>query len=135
MQTPFKLVYGLEVVVPIEYLVPSLGIASFIDMDNLGIIQERLAQLVELSEDRFITGFHQQVHKEREKSYHDRHIKKKAFKQGHLVLVYENKFIKHLGKFRMHWLGPYEITYVTEGGVAQLKTLNGEWKEGLVNGS
>jgi hypothetical protein len=34
----------------------------------------------------------------------------------------------------MHWLGPYEITYVTEGGVVQLKTLNGEWKEGLVNG-
>jgi hypothetical protein len=35
----------------------------------------------------------------------------------------------------MHWLGPYEITYVTEGGDAQLKTLNGEWMEGLVNGS
>jgi hypothetical protein len=35
----------------------------------------------------------------------------------------------------MHWLEPYEIAYVTEGGVAQLKTLKGEWKEGLVNGS
>jgi hypothetical protein len=35
----------------------------------------------------------------------------------------------------MHWLEPYEIAYVTEGGVAQLKMLKGEWKEGLVNGS
>jgi hypothetical protein len=35
----------------------------------------------------------------------------------------------------MHWLGPYEITYVTEGGAAQLQTLKGEWKEGLVNRS
>jgi hypothetical protein len=35
----------------------------------------------------------------------------------------------------MHCLGPYEIAYVTEGGSVQLKTLNGEWKEGLVNGS
>jgi hypothetical protein len=35
----------------------------------------------------------------------------------------------------MHWLGPYEVSYITEGGVSQLKTLNGEWKEGLVNGS
>jgi hypothetical protein len=34
----------------------------------------------------------------------------------------------------MHCLGPYEISYVTEGGAAQLKTLNGEWKEGLVKG-
>jgi hypothetical protein len=72
--------------------------------------------LVELEEDKFTARFHQQVQKERKKAYHDRHIKKKEFKQGNLVLVYDNKFIKHLGKFRTHWLGPYEITYVTEGG-------------------
>jgi hypothetical protein len=42
------------------------------------------------------------VQKEREKAYHDRHIKKKAFKQGDLVLMYDSKFIKHAGKFRMH---------------------------------
>ena len=89
----------------------------------------------ELEEDIFIAGFHQQVQKEREKAYHDRHIKKKSFKQGDLVLLYDNKFMKHLGKFRTHWLGPFEVAYVTEGGVAQLKTLKGEWKDGLVNGS
>jgi transposase InsO family protein len=135
MQTPFKLVYGLEVVVPMEYLVPSLRIVAFTDMDDTGAIHERLAQLVELEEDRFIAGFHQQIQKEREKAYHDRHIKKKIFRQGDLVLVYDSKFIKHPGKFRTHWLRPYEIAYVTEGGVAQLKTLKGDWKEGLVNGS
>jgi hypothetical protein len=43
MQTPFKLVYGLEVVVPMEYLVPSLRIIAFIDMDDPGATQERLA--------------------------------------------------------------------------------------------
>ena len=41
--------------------------------------------------------------------------------------------MKHPGKFITHWLGPYEVVYVTRGGDAQLKTLNGEWKEGLVN--
>jgi hypothetical protein len=118
-----------------EYLVPSLRITAFMDMDDTGVVQERLTQLVELEEDRFIAGFHQQVQKEREKAYHDRHIKKKAFKQGDLVLVYDNKFMKHPGKFITHWLGPYEVVYVMEGGVAQLNTLNGEWKEGLVNES
>jgi hypothetical protein len=102
MQIPFKLVYGIEAIVPIEYLVPSLRIATFTDMDDTGDVQEILAQLVELEEDRFITGFHQQVQKEREKAYHDRHIKKKAFRQGDLVLVYDNKFIKHPGRFRTH---------------------------------
>jgi hypothetical protein len=53
------LVYGLEVVVPMEYLVPSLRIVAFTDMDDPGIVQERHAQLVELEEDRFIVGFHQ----------------------------------------------------------------------------
>jgi transposase InsO family protein len=135
MQTPFKLVYGLEVVVPMEYLVPSLRIVALTDMDDTGVVREMLSQLVELEEDRFIAGFHQQEQKEREKAYHDRHIKTKAFKQGDLVLVYDSKFIRHPGKFITHWLGPYEIAYVTEGGDVQLKTLKGEWKEGLVNGS
>jgi hypothetical protein len=61
MQTPFKLVYGLEAFVPMEYLVPSLRIVAFTDMDDPGAIQERLAQLVELEEDIFVAGFHQQV--------------------------------------------------------------------------
>ena len=42
MQTPFKLVYGLEVIFPMEYLVSSLRIVSFIDMDGTGAIQEML---------------------------------------------------------------------------------------------
>jgi hypothetical protein len=83
-----------------EYLVPSLRIVAFTNMDDASAVQERLAQLVELEEDRFIVGFHQQVQKEREKAYHDRNIKKKTFKQGDLVLVYESKFMKHPGKLQ-----------------------------------
>jgi hypothetical protein len=42
-QTPFKLVYGLEVVVPMEYLVPSLIIVAFTGMDDTCIVQDMLA--------------------------------------------------------------------------------------------
>jgi hypothetical protein len=42
MQTPFKLVYGLEAIVPMKYLVPSIRIATFTDMDDIGTIQESL---------------------------------------------------------------------------------------------
>jgi transposase InsO family protein len=100
MHTPFKLVYGLEAIVPMEYLVPSLRIVAFTDMDDTGTIHERLSQLAKLEEDRFVAGFHQQIQKEREKAYHDRHIKKKIFRQADLVLLYDSKFIKHPGKFR-----------------------------------
>jgi hypothetical protein len=59
MQTPFKLVYGIKVVVSMEYWVPSLRNAAFTDMDDIGVVQERLAQLVKLEENIFIVGFHQ----------------------------------------------------------------------------
>jgi hypothetical protein len=59
----------------------------------------------------------------------------KKFQVGDLVLLYDNKFMQHPGKFRMHWLGPYVIKEVTEAGVAQLETLNGEALKGHVNES
>jgi hypothetical protein len=61
MQTPFKLVYGLEAIVPMEYLLPSLRLSTFTGMDETGAFQERLSQLVELEEAKFIARFHQQV--------------------------------------------------------------------------
>ena len=51
------------------------------------------------------------------------------------MLLYDSKFVKFLGKFKMHWLGPYQIQYVTEGGSVQLNKLNGELLPMLINGS
>jgi len=59
--TPFRLVYGQEVVIPMEYIVPSLRITVFIDMIDSDEVEERLLQLIHLEEDRFIASFHQQV--------------------------------------------------------------------------
>ena len=60
-QTPFKLAYGQEAMMPMEYIVPSLKVATFTDMANEEIVNERLLHLVELEGDRFVAGFHQQV--------------------------------------------------------------------------
>jgi hypothetical protein len=134
-QTPFRLAYGQEAVMPMEFLVPSLCIVAMTDLTDSDAIEERLSQLLILEEDRFVAGFHQQVQKAREKAWHDRHIKQKKFQTGDLVLLYDSKFLQHPGKFRMHWLGPYMIRYVTEAGVVQLEQLDGQVMEGLVNGS
>jgi hypothetical protein len=114
--TPFRLVYGQEVVVPLEFLVASVHVAVITNMTERGTIHERLKQLMEIEEDMILEGFHQEVQKTRDKSWHDRHIKKKTFKEGSLVLLYDNKVFQHLGKFRMHWLGPYEVKTVIDGG-------------------
>ena len=101
-QTPFKLAYGQEDVMPMEYIVPSLKIAALTDLVDEETIEERLLHLVELEEDKFVAGFHQQVQKNREKVWHDRHIKSKAIKAGDLVLMYDSKFARYPGKFCMH---------------------------------
>ena len=58
-QTPFRLVYGVEVVMPMEYIVPSLCIAALTGMTDCKALEERLAQLEEIEEERFLAGFHQ----------------------------------------------------------------------------
>ena len=87
---------------PMEYIVPSLRIATLIDMANVETMNESLLHLVGLEEDHFIVGFHQQVQKEREKEWHDKHIRHKIFKVGDLVLLYDRKFARFPGKFSIH---------------------------------
>ena len=104
-------------------------------MDDEWALEECLDQLVQLEEDFFVTVFHQHIEKDRQKAWNDRHIKNKHFHQGHMVLLYDSKFTKHLSKLQMHWLGPYVIKFITEGGAVQLQQLNGVMLSKLVNGS
>eukprot|EP00253_Pinus_taeda_P031517 PITA_31517 len=101
-QTCFRLVYGVEVVMPMEYIVPSLGIAALRGMTDHRAVEERLAQLAKLEEERFLAKFHQQVQKLCEKTWNDQHIKLCTFKVNDFVFLYDNKFDKFPGKFRMH---------------------------------
>lgn len=98
-QTRILLIYGIEVVMLMEYIVPSLHIASFIGIEYHEALECWLAQLMELDEDRFLARFHQQVQKEHEKAWHDRHIKLRTYKVNDLVLLYDSKFNKFPMKF------------------------------------
>ena len=82
----------------------------------------------------FQACFHPRVEKDQQKYWHDQHIKKKQFQQGGLVLMYDSKFVKHLGKLHMHWLGPYLVNFITSGGIVQLQQLDGAMLPNLVNG-
>jgi hypothetical protein len=92
-------------VVPLEYLVPSMHVAAITNMTERVIVQEKINQLMIMEEDNILVGIDQEVQRERDKAWHDIHIKRKYFKEGDLVLVYDIKSLHHLGKLRMHWLG------------------------------
>jgi hypothetical protein len=101
--------------VPLEFLVLSLRIVAITNMTERGAIHERLNQLMEMEEFMVLEGFHQEVQKLRDKLWHDKHIKKKSFKEGDLVLLHDSNFFQHPSKFRMHWLGPYEVKNLIYG--------------------
>ena len=48
--------------------------------------------------------------------------------------MYDNKFVKFPGKFRIHWLGLYRVKHVTEGEAANLAKLDGTMMPTMVNG-
>ena len=73
--TPFRLVYGKEAIMPLEYIVPILRFAAFTEMTNPDMVKERLTEIIQLDEEHFLVGCHQKVQKAREKAWHDRYIK------------------------------------------------------------
>jgi hypothetical protein len=62
-KTPFRLVYGQEVVMHMEFIVPILCIVVLIELTYSGTLEKRIPKLVELEEDRFSVGFHKQDQK------------------------------------------------------------------------
>ena len=67
--------------------------------------------------------------------WHDHHIKKRTFKSGYLILTYDSKFAKFPEKFQMHWLGPYIVKEIMDGGAVQFVKLNKELFPGKINRS
>ena len=104
-------------------------------MTDTDAIKEILVQLIQMEEEHFIVGFHQNMEKQWQKAWHDRHIRTKQFKVNRLVLMYENKFFKHLGKLKTHWLGPYVVACMTEVGAIKLHKLDGTPVAGMINGN
>ena len=49
--------------------------------------------------------------------------------------MYDSKFLKHPGKLKMHWLGPYIVAHITEAGTVKLHKLDGTPVMGMINGS
>ena len=56
---------------------PSMCIAIAMGMNNEAVLEEHVAQLIQLKEDHFIAGFHQRIEKDRQNTWHDHHIKNK----------------------------------------------------------
>ena len=62
-QTPFKLVYGQEAIVPLHFRQHIYEIAHVLKIDTSEAKNERMFQLQKLEEDRIMAIHHQEGHK------------------------------------------------------------------------
>ena len=110
--SPYELVYGKEVLFPIEFQIKTFKTAVQLGMSLSEAQKHRLDQLNELDEMRQDAILRTDLVQHQRSKWHDRHIKEKKFQKGDWTLLFDSKFKDFKGKFQTHWLGPYEIDEV-----------------------
>ena len=69
------------------------------------------------------------------KSYYDSKMTDKKITLSDLVLLYDNRFQKFPGKFRLHWLGPYKVRVIHANGSFDLEDFAGNVLPTRLNGN
>jgi hypothetical protein len=101
--TPFRLVYGVEAILPIECKIPSLKLAVEL-LPNTSAEEERLLYLMRLDETRRDATLVIEAQKKCVKAQYDKHVKPRVFSEGDLVLLYEqDRDMLGAGKFEAMW--------------------------------
>ncbi|KAL3699575.1 hypothetical protein R1sor_017597 [Riccia sorocarpa] len=114
--TPFHMVFGVEALVPMEFIVPTLKIATEYNLNLEEMLQRRLKELLQLEESMEQAFAHQCAVQERRKRYVDKRRKMFNFKKDDKVLycVATGKIKRR--KLKYIWEGPYIVQTVLDNG-------------------
>nr|XP_025641263.1 uncharacterized protein LOC112736141 [Arachis hypogaea] len=123
-ETPFKLVYGSEALIPIEVGLPTLRAELYDEQQNQ---RARSAELDLAEEDREIAAIKQRAQKRIMERKYNRKVIPRIFNKGDLVLrrTEEARRPPAHGKLAANWEGPFRVTQVLGKGAYQLQTLQG----------
>jgi hypothetical protein len=126
-KSPFELVYGLEVRLPVH-----LRLATYGSVEDLSIeqdaVQNRINQVIELDENRRKAYDQNCKNQSKVKKVFDKSARQRDFMIGDTVLLWDKgreKPGKH-GKFDRLWLGPYLIRELVRPNSFHLSHLDGE---------
>ncbi|XP_057755863.1 uncharacterized protein LOC130975046 [Arachis stenosperma] len=81
---------------------------------------ERKMQLQELKNIHLEAYDNSRLYKEKMKAVHDKHVKRREFRPGKLVLLYNSRLRLMPGKLRSRWEGPYRVETAKPYGVFHL---------------
>jgi hypothetical protein len=123
--TPFQLVYGIEVVLPIECEIPSLKLEVEI-LPHTSAEEEHFLHLTRLDETHRDVALVNETYQKRIKNQYDKSVHPRTFAEGDLVLVYDQAHDKlGMGKLEPLWHGPYIMKRVLHRGAYELVDYDG----------
>ena len=124
--TPYSLVYGMEVVLPVETKMSSLRVALEQQIFETEWAQARFDQLNLLDERRLRVVDHVQAYQRKMACAFKNRVKPRPLQNGDLVLrILRGLVGDPRGKLRPSWSGPYVIRELTPKGAAWLTNLDG----------
>ncbi|XP_012830533.1 PREDICTED: uncharacterized protein LOC105951629 [Erythranthe guttata] len=115
-ETPFRLTYGTDAVIPVEVAMDTLRIATFDERTNDDALRTQLDEVFDLREAAYL---HMERSKNLIKARYDQGVRSRSFQIGDLVLRRADA-LKHTGKLEANWEGPYMVTKCLAGGGYEL---------------
>ena len=86
--TPFQLFYGIDIVLPLQFQIPSLKLTVELP-PNTSTEEERFLYLNNLDETRRDVTLAYEAHKKHVKAWYDKYVQPRVFNKGDLVLTYD----------------------------------------------
>ncbi|XP_021838671.2 uncharacterized protein [Spinacia oleracea] len=124
--TPYKLVYGKNFHLPVELEHKAMWAIKILNFELTSAGERRLLDLHELEELRMNAYDSARIYKARSKQYHDAKIKKREFKEGEKVLLYNSRLKLFSGKLKSRWSGPFDVVRVFPHGAIKIRNDDSE---------
>ena len=124
-ETPFRLTFGIEAIIPVEVGLTSYSVKTYEDQKNQQELNNNLDLIDEVREK---AKKRMAKHKEAKARYYNRKVKVRRFNIGDLVLrkVSQATQDPSQGKLGPAWEGPYEAIHHSREGLYCLKSLDSQ---------
>jgi hypothetical protein len=132
--TPYELVFGKQILLPIEFQIHTFRLAAELGLDLSEAQKQRVMQLNELGEMRQDALQRTILVQSQRRKWHDKYIKKNHFQPGDWALLFDSKYKTFKGKLTTRWLGPYEVETVFDNSSVRIKTIDDSQNSFVVNG-